>query len=217
MKRPSSARIPTPVDVERRVRSASEARHAFHDRVLDGVRDFLEDHAMQGKTCASVGIASVSPNDLRRTFASWLAERGVPEVTVAQMLGHRSSAMVRRVYARIGTSAQHAAIAALPSIDSGDGAAPARAARDRASRGAGGTVSLIVSGQRGRGGRRGTENYPGNTGNSANSCDPAAETGADTDDGATESKNPAKSGVSRVPRDRIELPTRGFSIPCSTN
>ena len=52
MKRPSSARIPTLADVERRVRSAREARRSFHDRVLDGVRDFLEDHAMQGKTGA---------------------------------------------------------------------------------------------------------------------------------------------------------------------
>jgi len=30
--------------------SASEARRSFHDRVLDGVRRFLEDHAMVGKT-----------------------------------------------------------------------------------------------------------------------------------------------------------------------
>lgn len=35
-----------------RVLHASEARQAFHERVLDGVRKFLEDHAMQGKTGA---------------------------------------------------------------------------------------------------------------------------------------------------------------------
>lgn len=32
--------------------SAREARHAFHDRVLDGIREFLEAHAMQGKSGA---------------------------------------------------------------------------------------------------------------------------------------------------------------------
>lgn len=35
-----------------RVLRATESRRAFHDRVLDGVRKFLEDHAMAGKTGA---------------------------------------------------------------------------------------------------------------------------------------------------------------------
>lgn len=34
------------------VLSATEARRAFHQRVLDGVQKFLEDHAMEGKTGA---------------------------------------------------------------------------------------------------------------------------------------------------------------------
>jgi hypothetical protein len=38
-------------EVERVVR-ATEVHRAFHERVLDGVRRFLEDHAMQGKTGA---------------------------------------------------------------------------------------------------------------------------------------------------------------------
>lgn len=37
---------------ELRLSGATEAREAFHDRVLDGIRKFLEDHAMQGKTGA---------------------------------------------------------------------------------------------------------------------------------------------------------------------
>jgi|HigsolmetaAR202D_1030399.scaffolds.fasta_scaffold13729_2 hypothetical protein len=35
-----------------RVVGATEARSAFHDRVLDGIRRFLQDHAMAGKTGA---------------------------------------------------------------------------------------------------------------------------------------------------------------------
>ncbi len=38
-------------EVNRRL-SSTEARSEFHDRVLDGVRKFLEDHAMAGKTGA---------------------------------------------------------------------------------------------------------------------------------------------------------------------
>lgn len=52
MKNTSAARLATIVDVEQRVRSASEARRTFHDRVLDGIREFLKAHAMQGKTGA---------------------------------------------------------------------------------------------------------------------------------------------------------------------
>jgi hypothetical protein len=42
----------------------------------------------------------VTPNDLRRTFASWLIEAGVTREEVAKMLGHRGTAMVFRVYGR---------------------------------------------------------------------------------------------------------------------
>lgn len=48
------ARSSSPVhpEVVARVVGATEARRSFHVRVLDGVRQFLEDHAMAGKTGA---------------------------------------------------------------------------------------------------------------------------------------------------------------------
>lgn len=49
-------------------------------------------------------IEPCSPNDLRRTFATWLANMGVSEGTVAKMLGHSSSQMVRKVYAKLERS-----------------------------------------------------------------------------------------------------------------
>ncbi len=64
-------------------------------------------------------IPRVSPNDLRRTFATWLAERGVPEMVTASMLGHTSSSMVRSVYTHIGTPAQHDAVSVLPALGGG--------------------------------------------------------------------------------------------------
>jgi len=46
-------------------------------------------------------MAPLSPNDLRRTFATWMANLGASEMAVARMLGHGSSQMVRRVYAKL--------------------------------------------------------------------------------------------------------------------
>src|SRR5882724_12289339 len=50
MKKSSAARV-VRLEVERALQ-ASEIQRSFHDRVLDGVRKFLEDHAMTGKTGA---------------------------------------------------------------------------------------------------------------------------------------------------------------------
>lgn len=66
--------------------------------------------------CKRAGIAKVSPNDLRRTFASWQAEAGVPEAVTASLTGHTSSQMVRRVYGRIGSDAKRDAMAKLPPL-----------------------------------------------------------------------------------------------------
>jgi integrase len=53
--------------------------------------------------CARLGIAPVSPNDLRRTYASFLAQGGAREEHIARSMGHASSEMVRRVYAQLPT------------------------------------------------------------------------------------------------------------------
>ena len=46
------------------------------------------------------GFALASANDLRRTHASLLRQRGVPLDTIAFLLGHTSTAMVERVYGK---------------------------------------------------------------------------------------------------------------------
>jgi integrase len=66
--------------------------------------------------CKRAGVTPVSPNDLRRTFASWQAEAGVPEAVTASLMGHTSSLMVRRVYGRIGSDAKRDALAKLPPL-----------------------------------------------------------------------------------------------------
>jgi integrase len=52
--------------------------------------------------CKRIGIAPVSPNDLRRTFSKWLRNDGVTPDLIASAMGHTSSRMVEKVYGRIG-------------------------------------------------------------------------------------------------------------------
>ena len=132
--------------------------------------------ALRG-ACKRAGIAPVSPNDLRRTFATWQAEAGVPEAGAASLLGHSSSTMVRRVYSKVGTDAKRAAMAKLPPLT------PADCDVDCDRR----------EPEVGRVGRSGDEE-------------------PDPPDQETP-QNIASCGEVVVPRDRIELPTRGFSIP----
>ncbi len=61
-------------------------------------------------------LQPVSPNDLRRTFASWLKQQGMDSLVVARLLGHSSTAMVDKVYGRLAESNFTAAIGALPRL-----------------------------------------------------------------------------------------------------
>lgn len=51
--------------------------------------------------CDRAGIAHCSPNDLRRTFCSWMIQDGVPPLVVAKMMGHADTKMVLKVYAQL--------------------------------------------------------------------------------------------------------------------
>lgn len=50
----------------------------------------------------AVGLAHVHWHDLRHTYASWLAARGVSDRELGELLGHQSAAMVKR-YAHLRT------------------------------------------------------------------------------------------------------------------
>lgn len=69
--------------------------------------------------CRRAGIEPVSPNDLRRTFCSWMANAGVPSLTCSRLLGHTSTRMVEQVYARLGADVQRAAVEAISSVTRG--------------------------------------------------------------------------------------------------
>lgn len=59
-------------------------------------------------------MRNVSPNDLRRTFASWLKQAGVDSMVVAKLLGHTTSRMVEMVYGHLNDATTSAAITKLP-------------------------------------------------------------------------------------------------------
>jgi len=68
------------------------------------------------RACKRLSIEGASPNDLRRTFCSWLALANVPLLVTVKLMGHRSSKMVERVYARFGSDDLQAAISKLPAL-----------------------------------------------------------------------------------------------------
>lgn len=68
------------------------------------------------KWCGQAGIEKVSANDFRRTFASWLCNAGAQELAVVRLMGHRTSKMVREVYAQLSDETLRAAIDRLPRV-----------------------------------------------------------------------------------------------------
>jgi integrase len=63
------------------------------------------------------GLGRLSFNDLRRTFATTLAAAGVPVLHLMHLMGHKSTRMLERVYARVGTGEHmHEAIAKLAAL-----------------------------------------------------------------------------------------------------
>jgi integrase len=53
------------------------------------------------RVCDRLGMPRVSPNDLRRTLATWLRQRGVQTDHLGKMLRHGDSRMVERVYGQL--------------------------------------------------------------------------------------------------------------------
>jgi integrase len=67
--------------------------------------------------CRRAGAPRATPNDLRRTFASWLKQAGIDSMTVGRLLGHTSSRMVELVYGHLDDEAKRRAVATLsPSV-----------------------------------------------------------------------------------------------------
>jgi hypothetical protein len=57
------------------------------------------------RACARAGIAACTPNDLRRTYGTWLRLAGVAPATIGAAMGHADGRMAERVYARLDAAA----------------------------------------------------------------------------------------------------------------
>ncbi|MDF1565862.1 MAG: tyrosine-type recombinase/integrase [Deltaproteobacteria bacterium] len=66
--------------------------------------------------CAAAGVPRVSPNDLRRTCASWMVQGGVSNPKVAAWLGHTSTQMVDKVYGHLDLESLREAAGAVPKV-----------------------------------------------------------------------------------------------------
>jgi integrase len=73
-------------------------------------------HLGAKKSASIKGAPRLSPNDLRRTFASWLKQQSVDSLVVAHMLGHTTSRMVETVYGRLASEQYARASRQLPAI-----------------------------------------------------------------------------------------------------
>lgn len=105
--------------VPKEQRRGKVARHWGNVRrdlrlAIDAVNAMRKQHAKEYGTEEPSTVPYVSPNDLRRTFASWLVQQGVPLLTVAALMGHSSTRMLELVYGRLDDRNLESAIATLP-------------------------------------------------------------------------------------------------------
>lgn len=99
--------------------------------------------------CKRIGIPPCTPNDLRRTYASWLAQAGATEAQVGKLLGHASSQMARQVYIQLDRGTLVQQTQALPVVTAPKTVDPADKARaaQKAGRGSGGRPSHRPKGE----------------------------------------------------------------------
>jgi integrase len=141
------------------------------------------------QACERAGIERVTPNDLRRTYASWLVNAGVPLQQVARLLGHKSTRMVDLVYGKLSDATLAAAVAKLPTVQLPELPLPPITSSSGA-----GDSSVTAPGARMARMARVIPLHPAR---------PASEPDAIT----------SKTAERGVPRDGVEPPTRGFSVP----
>lgn len=86
-------------------------RAGFKGPVIDAWGSCRRDLA---RACKRAGVPKVTPNDLRRTFASWLVQARESLFVVATLMGHSSTRMVEKIYGRLDAATLAGAIGKLP-------------------------------------------------------------------------------------------------------
>ena len=189
--------------------------------------------------CDRISIEHVSPNDLRRTFGSWLKNCGLDSAVLARLMGHSSTRMVDKVYGRLDDNTLATAMGKLSGFQMPAVPSSVCINEDRVEE------AVMVAGQRAHQEQAGSEHQDPDQqqveaggSRSGSSLVRFSEDDADRADALVEEvirrlsetisptsrKSPRKEVTpatyatgATLPRDRIELPTRGFSVPCSTD
>lgn len=88
------------VSDEQRVLLAYAAKHAQgrDDQVFDQLHNVRRE---LGAAAKRAGIEHLSPHSLRRASGQWLTDLSVPLEVVSRFMGHASTRITERVYARI--------------------------------------------------------------------------------------------------------------------
>lgn len=86
---------------------------ALHRGTGPVIQPWPGDKRELARACERAGVPRVTPNDLRRTFATWLKQSDVDSAVVAAMMGHTSTAMVDRVYGKLDENNLRRAIAKM--------------------------------------------------------------------------------------------------------
>ena len=73
-------------------------------------------YKLLSRACVRAKVPRVTPNDLRRSFTTWLQERGVANEHLAKLLGHTSTAMVDKVYGHARPEALAALLSGVQSV-----------------------------------------------------------------------------------------------------
>ncbi len=142
--------------------------------------------------CEAAGIPPCSPNDLRRTCATWLRAAGAPPELIAPVLGHADSRMVERVYGRL----------------------PLEDLRRRLGEALG---EDCITGASAPADQRGFNGLAGRPTNLSVTAEQLPSDGEKQKARQTlRSGGPHDVGRDGVPGPGIEPGTRGFSVPCST-
>jgi len=166
--------------------------------------------------CKRAEIDPVSPNDLRRTFGSWLKNRGLDSAVIARLMGHSSTRMVDLVYGKLDDETLADAMGALGDVELGElpGSEESMEEQEEAQEAAAmaGGGSKHGSNQVDSEAVSATSETTPLDGSASGSSKPLPPT---TRNQCRKQSTPATcaTGVD-LPRDRIELPTRGFSEGC---
>ncbi len=104
----SRRHVPIPAALEAMLREVPvHARHGPLVEPWSGVAKGLK------RACRRAGIEAVTPNDLRRTYASWLMQAGAEAFVVARLMG-TSVEMIDKTYGHLKDDNLRSAVALLP-------------------------------------------------------------------------------------------------------